>query len=399
MTPLRILFVADRLHWPRRSGTDVHGTQMMRALAARGHQVTLGTFRPPPAAAVAGLGLAGVIDLFGEPPSAEDALPTPTRLQAKFERYWGTDSARQRAVGAASRAGGFGVVVILGADAMPLFRGVRAGRRVWYAADDAGLHHWSRVRAFDPTTWKQAKLAAIHGLSEWAFAGLVDRVWVVSDADRRAMRAFTGGAAVDVVANGVDADEFRPPDPPPAELPNSCVFWGRLDFGPNEDALRWFVERVWPRVREQVPDFRFDVFGFQPTPQVVELCRVTGVSLVPDLPDLRAEICRRQLVVLPFVSGRGIKNKLLEAAALGRPVVGTPHTLTGARGRPPVLCESTPAGFAREILEIGSMSPETRADLGRQMRAWVSEHHTWAAAAASAEAGLLPPGAVSTGRQ
>ena len=54
-----------------------------------------------------------------------------------------------------------------------------------------------------------------------------------------------------------------------------------------------------------------------------------GVRIIPDLPDLRDEIARHAVVVLPFVSGGGIKNKLLEAASLGRPIVGSATAMNG----------------------------------------------------------------------
>ncbi len=311
-----------------------------------------------------------------------------TRLQSRFERYWGTDPRKQHALANLTHREPFDAVVVLGADALPLFRGIRAKTRVWYAADDAALHHWSRVKVLDRRTWKNVKLTAVHALYERAFAGLVDRVWVVSDADRRAMRLATG-VPVDVIANGVDADHFRPL-PVQEEIPDSCAFWGRLDFGPNEDAVAWFLQRCWPHVRATVPTATLSVFGFRPSPRVTALCHSPGVELVANLPDLRGEVCRRAVTVLPFVSGRGIKNKLLEAAAMGRPIACTPQALTGCRGVPPVRCESNPKSLASAVVDL-FRDADARAKLGTAARDWVTTHHGWNAAAAIAEAGLVSP--------
>lgn len=385
---LRLLFVKDCLSWPRAGGHDVHGSQMMRSLAGRGHEVWLATRTPPTRDAVAGLGLAGEIDLSTVPQSESDTLPPASRLQRRFERYWGQDPVWRRAIATVTRRTRYDAVIGLGPDAPLWFRGVRSGLRVWYAADDSALHHWSQLRITAPSSWRNAKLAAVHALYERAFAVRIDRVWVVSAADRRAMRACTG-RPVDLVPNGVDADHFRPPPDRTGELADRAAFWGRLDFGPNEDGLAWFLADVWPRVRAARPTARFDVFGFRPSDRVTALCqRSAGVTLVPDLPDLRPELVRRAVAVLPFVSGRGIKNKLLEAAALGRAIACTPAALTGTLGTPPVRCERRPGPLAAAVVGLLG-DPDGQARLGAAARDWVTKHHDWAAASAAAEAGLL----------
>ena len=141
------------------------------------------------------------------------------------------------------------------------------------------------------------------------------------------MRRYAGVRNVDIVPNGVDAQHFAPRAE--ADLPRTAVFWGRLDFEPNIQGLEWFVGNVWPAVRARVPDAGLTVIGFNPTSAVEVLCRTPGIELLPNLEDLRAEVARREVVALPFVTGGGIKNKLLEAAAMGKPIVCTPR---GAEG-------------------------------------------------------------------
>ncbi len=204
------------------------------------------------------------------------------------------------------------------------------------------------MQLFQPSTWANVKQAAVKGLYERAYGPMLDRVWVVSEADRRAMQRVAGVGGVDVLPNGVDAEHFAPRERP--EAPNSCVFWGRLDFGPNIQALEWFCRRVWPAVRQARPDAMFTIYGFQPSAQVRSLEKAGGVRIVPDLPDLRDEIAAHQVVVLPFVSGGGIKNKLLEAAAhgQGRGLHGASlrRPPGGGRGAAPQGAAPRPSGCA-----------------------------------------------------
>jgi glycosyltransferase involved in cell wall biosynthesis len=204
------------------------------------------------------------------------------------------------------------------------------------------------------------------------------------------MRVVAGTGRLDVLPNGVDAEHFAPREEPQAG--RSCTFWGRLDFGPNVQALEWFCRRVWPAVRRAAPDARFMVYGFKPTEPVRALVGRDGIEMVPDLPDLRGEVARHPVVVLPFVSGGGIKNKLLEAAAMGKAVVCSPRACGGLRtdGELPLKVARSAGAWVRELLALWA-EPAERARLGGAARRWVVEQHTWEAAARTALAGLTGP--------
>jgi len=383
--PLRVLYVKDKFHWPRSSGGDIHGSQMARALAARGHVVDIATFAPSDPPAVEGLGMRRVIDLSAQKPAPEVVVP-PTALQRRYERYLGVDLTQPPKLAGAVQAGGYDAVVVLGVNSIPLLRAVRGPVRVWHAADDAALLHWSMFRPFRRRTWMSFQLAVVQGVYERAYQRTVDRGWVVSERDRRAMRRIGGFAAVDVIPNGVDADFFAPL-PETVEEPNSCAFWGHLEFGPNADAIDWFTRGVWPLVRARVPTARFTVIGFKPTDRVRRACAADGVELLADVPDLRATVCGRTVAVMPFVSGVGIKNKVLEAAALGRAMVCTPTGTSGLRGAFPATVTESPAAFAEAVVALLG-DPAARVAAGRAAREWVTREHGWAAAAALAEVGL-----------
>jgi polysaccharide biosynthesis protein PslH len=381
MTGLRILFVKEAQNWPKASGNDVHGFHLMKALAARGHTISLATIVPPSPQALDGLSIESLHRLDT---SAGGQLPL-TPWQRRFANYYGVHDEHGVALARIVREREFDAVVLVARHLLPLLSDVRGPVRVWYPADDPAWHHLTRVKAFRPRTWGELQTTALNVLYERAFRPCYDRVWVVSPTDRRAVRLFAGCREVDLMPNGVDADHYRPEGEP--DIPTSCVFWGRLDFDPNVDALEWFIGRVWPAVVKRTSTARFAVFGFNPRARVKELAQVPGVELHPDLPDLRSEVSRRQVVILPFVTGSGIKNKLLEAAALGMPIVCTRWALSGTKGQPAVQVCRSAAEWAESLARLWS-SPVARQELGAAARLWVTTHHTWHAAALTAEAGI-----------
>jgi len=308
-------------------------------------------------------------------------------LQERFRSYWGIPVAHIKAVGRLAEDWRADVVVVVGLNVLPYLGRVRSACRVWYAADEWAWHHLSQLRIVQRRTWGNLKQAAVKGLYERAYAGLVDRVWVVSAGDRRAMRWVSGMRSVDVIPNGVDGTHYQPHAT--EEMPLSCVFWGRLDFGPNVQALDWFCRKVWPRLLGWAPNARFTIYGFSPIASVWRLSEIKGICVVPDMPDLRAGIAAHQVVVLPFVSGGGIKNKLLEAASMGKAIVCTPRTCGGLRGEEPLpfLRAQSSDEWVEAIRGLWER-PERRQQLGAEARQWVQAHHTWETAARQAVASI-----------
>ena len=377
---MRLLFVKDALVWPRSSGHDVHTFYMMKACADLGHEVSLATVTEPTPEALEGLPLACRWRL--DAPVAGDTTTAGTWIQRRFRSFWGVSEIQIENLRRVVADWHPHALIVVGLDALPYFPAISGPVRIWYAADEWALHHLSQLRPTIASWREHLYAAAVKWVYERAHRRDVDRVWVVSRSDQRAMRWLAGMRHVDVLPNGVDGDFFRPGDGNPDD--QSAVFWGRLDFGPNIQALEWFCRRVWPRVRREAPDARFTIIGFNPGEAVRSLASRDGISLVADLDDLRDAARRHAVAALPFVSGAGIKNKLLEAAALGLPIVCTPTAARGLRGQnPPLDLATTPAAFAAALLAIWADAARRRAQ-GVAVRAWVVKHHTWAATAREA---------------
>jgi glycosyltransferase involved in cell wall biosynthesis len=198
----------------------------------------------------------------------------------------------------------------------------------------------------------------------------------VSEDDATSIRSM-GAREVVVVPNGVDAGAFAPMDVTP-QVPRSLVFTGSMDWRPNQDAIRWFIDAVHPLLLEQ-GDYQLHVVGRSPPswmhdravvpPQVV----VTGT-----VADVRPFIANASVYVVPLRAGGGSRLKILEALAMGRAVVST---TVGAEGLDveagkEILLEDTPAGFAAAIARLWD-DPSRRVMLGRSGRALIETQYRW----------------------
>ncbi len=357
---------------------------MMNALSAAGHHVGLITAEP--LAAQVQESLRCEFHRTLEPDTgADDAglgLPMP---QERFRRFWGITSAHLRAVRRLSEQFQPDAFVVSGLEVLPVLAAVPGAVRIWYAADEWVLHHLSQVHLLDTRSWANVRDAAIKGLYERAFRSVTDRVWAVTHRDAWAFRRIAGIRGVDLIPNGVDGEWYTPSTA--LQEPFTAVFWGRLDFGPNIQGLEWFCSQVWPRVVERRPQARFTIIGFQPGPEVHRLATLPGVRLWADVPDVRDPVHSHAVVALPFTSGTGIKNKLLEAAAMGKAIVCTPTALGGLSGDPPFAGLQKPDEWVH-ALESLWQDDEERQRRGRAARNWVVNHHTWSAAALKAQQGI-----------
>jgi glycosyltransferase involved in cell wall biosynthesis len=381
---MRILFYKQRFGWPRSSGHDVHTYNMMRAMDSLGAKVGLVTRFESADDALRGidLELRVVLEAQGNGPHRPISL---NRMEERFRSYWGIEQNHIASFADHIRRFRPDTVVVSGLDVLPMLAAAEGPMRVWYAADEWFWHHASQVRLNQPATWSEIRAALVKGLYERAYRRRIDEAWVVTDADARAFRVVTGVRTIRVLPNGVDSGWYAAIANPGRG--DTAVFWGRLDFGPNIQALEWFCTEVWPAIMRLRPQAQFTIIGFNPSPAVETLARQPGISLRPDVPDVREEVGEHAVVVLPFVSGGGIKNKLLEAAAMARPLVCSRRALLGLKGDVPIRAAGTPAEWVSAITELWD-SPMLRSTYGSLLRTWVERDHTWDAVASAALRGL-----------
>lgn len=204
-------------------------------------------------------------------------------------------------------------------------------------------------------------------------------VAVVTEADAALLRTAVPHARVVVVPNGVEAGPVPPPPPPEPVV----GFSGAFETAANVDAALLLARSVLPRLRAAVPDARLLLAGRDPPPSLRRLAG-PAVEVTGTVPRMRAALERMTVYAAPMVSGRGVKNKILEAMAAARPVVATPLGLAGIGAGPGVLAAADPAEMAGVLAGLLA-DPARSAALGRAGRERVLADFGWEASAARVE--------------
>jgi glycosyltransferase involved in cell wall biosynthesis len=124
---------------------------------------------------------------------------------------------------------------------------------------------------------------------------------------------------------------------------STLLFIGALNYGPNVEGLKWFLETIFRPVQSEMTDLRLLVVGRKPTPEVIALCGpVPNVEVHPDVPDVKPFYERCGIMVAPILSAGGTRIKILEAGVAGVPVLSTPigaYGLDATSGRELFLFE------------------------------------------------------------
>jgi sugar transferase (PEP-CTERM/EpsH1 system associated) len=150
---------------------------------------------------------------------------------------------------------------------------------------------------------------------------------VTAERERVLMQSIAPGCDIRALPNGVDVDHFTPRAALPAEP--SAVFFGAMDYHANAEAAVMLVREVLPRLRRRHAGFRVVIAGAKPTPEVRALGEVAGVTVTGYVDDIRPHVQGASVCVIPLRVARGVQNKVLEAMAMGVPVVASPGAAEG----------------------------------------------------------------------
>jgi glycosyltransferase involved in cell wall biosynthesis len=199
---------------------------------------------------------------------------------------------------------------------------------------------------------------------------------VVSPEDGETLARHAPGITTRVVANGVDTEYFTPRADPGG---NTLLFCGGLDWYPNGDAMVYFFDQIWPLLTRQIPHVRMIVVGRNPPRWLTQLSDTDRrIQVTGFVDDVRPYFKEATAYICPIRAGGGTRLKILDALAMGMPLVGTTFACSGisVQHEKHVLLADTPAAFSEQVLRTLA-DPVLRANLAAQGRDLVCKDYSW----------------------
>ena len=378
---MNILYLCHRFPYPPKRGGKIRPFNMIRHLGAQGHRVTVCSLARSAAEAEEGRGIAPHCAAFEmghvrEPLQfARMVLRLPLLTPSSMGYFYSAELAAH-------------VRRLLAAQSWDLIF-VHCSSVAQYVQRVSGVPKILDFGDMDSQKWleyahyKPFPLSLGYTLEgtkmRWAekrLARRFDLCTATTRAEWETLQDYGTGAATDWFPNGVDADYFSPTDEPYDA--DTISFIGRMDYYTNPECMARFCKEVWPLLKSRRPQMKLLIVGADPSPEMRALGDLPGVTVTGSVPDVRPYIRSSALMVAPLAIARGTQNKILEAMAMGVPVVTSRVAAGGvdAEAEAHLLVADSASDITQAILRIAE-NPEERRRLAVAGRQRMLSHHAW----------------------
>ncbi len=232
-----------------------------------------------------------------------------------------------------------------------------------------------------PHGWRRLRLWL-----SWYKAALYERYWllrlaactVASTLEQDYLRRLVPRHAsrIQLCENGVDCWHNHPGLV--RRQPHTLVYQGALTYSANYDAMQYFLRDIYPLIQTQEPAVRLIITGANTDVNLAGLRLDESVHLTGYIADVRQPVAAASACVVPLRQGGGTRLKVLEAMALGTPVVATSKAVEGlslVAGKHFLLADE-PAAFAQAVIQL-LRHPALAEHLAGAAREWVAARYDW----------------------
>ncbi len=202
----------------------------------------------------------------------------------------------------------------------------------------------------------------------------VNYVGTVSENDADTIKRIAQKSIVMVIPNGVDLDFFTINRSP---MKNRIISIGSLDWLPNEEGLIWFIKNVWPIILTSIDKPKFQIVGRNPSSRILKNSN-SNIEIHGSVADVRSYAIEASVFVVPLFSGSGTRLKVLEAMAMGIPIVSTEKGAEGIEYNNGIniIIANTANDFASFVIRLCNDSNYAN-DISREAKALVADKYTW----------------------
>lgn len=321
---MKILFICHRFPFPPKRGGKIRPFNMIRHFTSQGHEVTVCALSRSSTEAKEGMGITAYCKRFVMVPVrktfqsfrmvARLPLSTPSsmgffyspELKCRIDRLIATET--------------FDLIFVHCSSVAQYVEDVKGIPKI-LDFGDMDSQKWLEYAHHKPFPLSLGyKVEGIKlEAAEKRLARKFDICTATTHAEWETLRGYGTAVDTDWFPNGVDAEFFKPDNE--QYDPDTISFIGRMDYYPNQECMFDFCLNTLPLIQAQRPDAKMLIVGADPSPAVLKLAELPGVTVTGSVKDVRPYVLRSAVMVAPLNIARGTQNKILEAMAMGVPVV------------------------------------------------------------------------------
>ena len=195
-----------------------------------------------------------------------------------------------------------------------------------------------------------------------------------TEQERDILNSYLPNLNISVIPFGINTDmkseDFEQDFP-------SVLFLGSLGSIYNQRSILYFYNEIFPVIKEKIPNLKLYIVGKEPSKEILKLAVDNSVIVTGYVEDVRPYLARASVITLP-VHGYGIKTRVLEAMAMGKPVVTSSEGIHGidVTPRENIIIADDSKEFARRVIELLN-DKELRNRIGANARKLMEEEYSW----------------------
>ena len=238
--------------------------------------------------------------------------------------------------------------------------------------------------------WKSSKGLIQKAMWYWLYK---QRIWiekhfyphydvctVVSNEDSTFLKKHCPELNIKVIPNGVDIKYFDIEKLSFLNVLNDLTvgIFGSMSFVPNVDGVMYFVTKIYTLIRKKLPGVRIFIVGRNPHDDIKSLANNKNIIVTGEVDDIREYYKKVSVVIAPIRLGSGIKNTILQAMSMARPIVTSPQAVKAIAVEDGVHCmiAESPECFADKIVNLLN-NPSLREALSKNARDLAVEKYSW----------------------
>lgn len=244
-----------------------------------------------------------------------------------------------------------------------------------YRAHNIEAEIWQRTAALTSgcRRWYLTNLASRIARFEQRWLNQYDLLVPITDRDDSMLRQMGNSRPSLVTPSGIEPPEPEATHQKP-EFP-SLFHLGSLEWAPNQEGLLWFLKNVWGDISRKFPDLKLYIAGRNAPDWLVSYLRIPGVVYMGEVENAASFMRSKAVMIVPLLSGSGMRVKIVEGMALGKTIVSTSIGAEGVgvtHGSDILIADDTPSFI--NTLETLLLDYELFTTIGKNAATFAAEN-------------------------